>query len=134
MSRATVGALLLAVAVIHLLPVAGVTGAPALARLYGVQVNDPPTLLLLRHRALLFGLLGAFMGAAAFRPAWQPAALAVGIVSVGAFLWMARLTGPVTSEIARVMRVDVVALAALLVAAILRAQTARFGVKPPTLL
>ncbi len=132
MRRAIVVTVLLALALIHLLPVAGAAGAPALARLYGVRVDDATTVLLLRHRAVLFGLLGAFLGAAAFRPAWQPAAIAAGMVSVGTFLWMARLTGAGTPEVARVVRVDLVALAALMVAAIVRWQMARDGSAPPS--
>ena len=52
---------LLIAGAIHLLPLSGVTGAAALERLYGVAVDSPDLALLLRHRAVLFGLLGGFL-------------------------------------------------------------------------
>lgn len=52
---------LLFAGVIHLLPVPGVMGVSTLARLYGIEVNDPNTAILMQHRALLFGVLGALM-------------------------------------------------------------------------
>lgn len=103
---------------IHLLPLSGLLGADALQRLYGVAVDDPDLVLLLRHRALLFGLLGAGLVAAAFRPAWQRAAVVAGLVSVIGFLVLAWLQGGYGAAIARVVWADVVALAGLLVAAV----------------
>ena len=83
--RHTVSVMLLVVAVIHLLPMVGVLGAARLAALYGVALEDPNLVILMRHRAVLFGLLGALMALAAFRPSLQLLALAVGGVSVLSF-------------------------------------------------
>ena len=80
---------LLLVGVVHLLPLAGVLGSGALARLYGLQVEDPNLLWLLRHRALLFGLLGALLVVAAFRAPWQGPALGAAWVSVLGFVALA---------------------------------------------
>lgn len=63
-------ALLLAGA-IHLIPLIGVLGAEHLARLYGVAPSDPNTLILLRHRAVLFGIVGGLCMMAAFKPGYQ---------------------------------------------------------------
>ena len=60
------------VAVIHLLPVAGVLGVDRLESLYGVALGDPNLQVLMRHRAVLFGLLGGFLLLAAFRQTLQP--------------------------------------------------------------
>lgn len=60
---------LLVVGVIHLLPLAGVVGASRLSALYGIAVAEPNLELLLRHRAVLFGVLGGLCIAAAFQPA-----------------------------------------------------------------
>lgn len=51
------------VALLHALPLAGVLGAARLSTLYGIDVADPNLALLLRHRAVLFGLLAALLAA-----------------------------------------------------------------------
>lgn len=112
-----VSAMLLIVGVIHLLPLAGVLGAAKLHALYGVAVQETNLEILLRHRAVLFGLLGAFMVAAAFLPGLQLAALLMGAVSVGAFLVLAWAVGGYNDALARVVAADVIAAACLVVAA-----------------
>jgi hypothetical protein len=83
--------------------------------LYGIPVAEPNLVILMRHRAVLFALLGVFLLVAAVRPAWQPAALAAGFVSVGSFLWLAWSVGGTNAQLARVVTADVVALACLVV-------------------
>ncbi len=86
--RYLISASLIIVGLIHLLPLPGVLGADKLSTLYGIQVNEPNLAILMRHRAVLFGLLGAAVIVAAFKPAWQPAAFIAGWVSVFRFwLW-----------------------------------------------
>lgn len=70
-----VSAALLVAALIHLVPLAGVLGGETLARLYGLDVSEPNLSILMRHRAVLFGVLGVFLALAAFRRAWQPSAV-----------------------------------------------------------
>jgi hypothetical protein len=111
------GSLLLA-AIIHLLPLAGVLGHDRLATLYGINAADPNLSILLRHRAVLFGLLGAFLVVAAFRPGWQAAAFVAGLVSVVSFLLLAWSTGGYNALIGRVVTADLVALVALLAGAV----------------
>jgi len=84
----TSGVLLLA-GVVHLAPLLGILGSARLEQLYGLRIEDPGLLLLMRHRALLFGLLGAFLLAAAFRPAWQGLALLAAWGSVLGFVVLA---------------------------------------------
>jgi len=84
--RYLVSAMLVVVAVIHLLPLPGVLGSERLSALYGLSFDDPNLQILMRHRAVLFGLLGVFIMIAAFRPSWQPLAIAAGFVSVLSFL------------------------------------------------
>jgi hypothetical protein len=74
------------VGLIHLLPLAGALGAARLASLYGVDAAEPNLQILLRHRAVLFGLLGGLLCASAFRPALQPLAWVGGFVSVVSFI------------------------------------------------
>nr|WP_295938654.1 phosphopantetheine adenylyltransferase [uncultured Acidovorax sp.] len=76
-------ALLLAGA-IHLIPLLGVFGAAPLASLYGTPPSDPNTLILLRHRAVLFGIVGGICMGAAFKPAYQCLGLALACLVAGA--------------------------------------------------
>ena len=69
----------------------------------------------MRHRAVLFGLVGGFILYAAFVPTlWAPAFIA-GAVSVVSFLWLARPSVNPNPNIAKVFKVDIVALIALIV-------------------
>jgi uncharacterized BrkB/YihY/UPF0761 family membrane protein len=106
------------VAIIHLLPFTGVLGAQQLAALYGMTFDDSNLLILLRHRAVLFGLLGCFFLYAAFVPAVQNMALIAGFISVVSFLWIAWSAGGYNPQLARVITADVIALVCLVIAAI----------------
>lgn len=116
--RALVTVTLLIAAIIHLLPLVGAFGEGRLRALYGVEGLDPTMVILLRHRAVLFGLLGVYLAAAAFLPTQQPAAFGAGFVSVLSFLFVARAYRTLTPPIARVFRADLVALGALIAGAL----------------
>lgn len=116
---------LLIAGVIHLLPLAGLLGADRLSALYGVSLSDPNTTILLRHRAVLFGLLGALLCYAAFDPALRTLALAAGLISAGAFAAIALGAGEYNAQIGRVLKADYIALAALALAAALHAFVVR---------
>jgi hypothetical protein len=115
--RYLVSAMLVVVAVIHLVPVTGVLGSERLAALYGVSFDQPDLAILMRHRAVLFGLLGAFLLLAAFRPELQSLAFVAGFASVASFLYLAWSVGSYNAQIARVFAADVVALACLVIGA-----------------
>jgi hypothetical protein len=116
--RYLVSAMLVVVAVIHLLPLSGVLGSERLAALYGLPFNEPNLAILMRHRAVLFGLLGLFLLFAAFRPQFQAIAFIAGFVSVVSFLLLAWSVGGYNAQIARVFMADIVALACLIVGSI----------------
>jgi hypothetical protein len=110
---------LLVAGIIHLLPVPGVMGVSALARLYGIEVNDPNTAILLQHRALLFGVLGVLMLSAIALPWLRVTALTVALFSAASFIVVAMAVGGYNPSIGRVVVADIVAsvlLAAGLVA------------------
>ncbi len=110
--------MLVIVAIIHLLPLSGVAGSEKLSTLYGLDFSEPNLSILMRHRAVLFGVLGVFFAFAAFKPAYQPLALIAGFVSALSFLWLAWSTGNYNPQVARVFTADIIALACLLIAAI----------------
>ena len=90
-----------------------------LARLYGIEVNDPNTAILLQHRALLFGVLGVLMLSAIALPWLRVTALAVALFSAASFIAVAIAVGGYNPAIGRVVVADIVAsvlLAAGLVA------------------
>ncbi len=127
MLRYLVSAMLLVVAVIHLLPLAGVLGAPRLTALYGIRFDDPNLVILMRHRAVLFGLLGVFLAFAAFRPSLQPMAFVAGGASVLSFLYLAWSVGGHNAQVGRVFTADIVAGACLIVGVLAYAFARREG-------
>jgi hypothetical protein len=122
-----VSAMLLLVAVIHLLPVSGVLGADQLTQLYGVAASEPNLAILMRHRAVLLGLLGALCAGAAFVPGLQTTAFIAGFMSVGSFLLLAFLTDGYNAHVGRVVTADLVAAAALVVGSAAHAWRPRTG-------
>jgi hypothetical protein len=114
-ARHLIAAALVGVGIIHLIPIIGVLGGPRLAQLYGFAVDDPNLAIVLRHRALLFGLLGSLCVWAAFRPALQPLALGAASISVVGFLALALATGGYNQAIARVVTADWVAAGLLFI-------------------
>lgn len=117
LNRITIACLTLA-GVIHLLPLPGVLGAGQLTRLYGVAADDPNVGILLQHRAVLFGLLGVLLIAAAFRHELRAVALIAGLVSTLSFLVIALNADSYNSQVARVFAADVVAMVLLLAAGV----------------
>jgi hypothetical protein len=103
-------------AIIHLLPLAGVLGAERLSTLYGLPFDEPNLAILMRHRAVLFGLLGCFLIYAAFQPQLQPLAIIAGFISVISFLWLALSIGDYNALVKRIVIADLVALVCLLAA------------------
>ena len=104
---------LLVAGIIHLLPVPGVMGVSTLSRLYGIEVNEPNTAILLQHRALLFGVLGVLMLSAIALPWLRVTALTVALFSAASFIVIAKAVGGYNPAIGRVVVADVVASALL---------------------
>lgn len=103
------------------MPILGAFGASRLAVLYGPLPADPTLEILLRHRAVLFGLLGVLLGCAAFLPHWHWPGFVAAFVSVGTFLWLAEAVGGYGPAVARVVFVDRIVLLVLIVGAGCRA-------------
>ena len=114
-----ISASLLLAALIHILPITGLVGTRRLELLYGVVVSDPNTEILLRHRAVLFGLLGAFLALAAIRPVLRPLAFGAGLISTVSFLLVARSVGGYNRQLSRVVAADIIAVVALVIGGVL---------------
>ena len=107
--------MLVLVGLVHLFPLSGVLGVERLDSLYGLSFGEPNVEILMRHRAVLFGLLGVFLIFAAFRLTFRTVAFIAGLISVGSFLWLAWSVGGYNAQISRVFAVDVAALVCLII-------------------
>jgi hypothetical protein len=113
----SISLILVLVGIIHLLPVTGVFGIERLAKLYGVFIADANMELLMRHRAMLFAIVGGLLIFAAFKPAIQMLAIVFGLISVASFIVLAMPFEPINAQLVRVAKIDIAALILLLVAA-----------------
>ncbi len=108
--------LLIIVGTIHILPISGMLGPEHLSSLYGLSFQESNISILIRHRALLFGLLGLFLIYAAFRPTLQPVAFVAGSASVISFIAIASSVGNYNDAIRKIVLADIVALVCLIIA------------------
>jgi len=115
-TQTPLAAALLLAGVINLLPLLGVLGADRLQALYAMPFDDASLRILMRHPAVLFGLLGGGMIAAAFLPHWRTPMAVAGLVSMVSFIAIAALEGGGSAAIRRVVTADAIASALLAVA------------------
>ena len=112
--------LLVLVGIINFLPVLGVLSAERISAAYAVTASSPDLEILLRHRALLFGVIGGFILVAAFVPAYQPAAMAMAAVSMLGFLWLAWGVGDFNASLRKIAMVDLLGIVFLVAAVALK--------------
>ena len=117
-----IAALLAAVGLINLLPMVGVLSGARIAAGYGIDLPGPDLEILLRHRALLFGVLGGFIVYAAFLPALQWPAMVLAGLSMAGFLLLAWSVGGYNAALAKVALVDAIGLVLLAAAVLLKLQ------------
>lgn len=118
-----ISALLLVAAVINLAPVAGARSAAALEELYGVRLQDPNLVILLRHRAVLFGLVGGLMLYAVFDPALRSVAYVFGYASMVTYLIIVKQQPSPNSNMNKIFMADVIGLICLSLALALELST-----------
>ena len=107
---------LLALGVLHILPVLGVLDVERLHSLYGVSIADGSLEVLLRHRAVFFGLIGAVMLFAIFKPMYRTIALVMVLVSLSSFLALCSLVDTVNGNLTQIFLIDAAALLLAVVA------------------
>ncbi|MEP4485544.1 MAG: hypothetical protein ABJ013_07950 [Halioglobus sp.] len=115
-----IAACLVIVGIINLVPVLGVISAQRLEAGYSVTLAGNDLAILLRHRALLFGILGAFILYSAFNPLYQLPAMIMGGVSMVGFAWLVFVTGGYNDAIGKVLFVDFVGILFLSAAMLLK--------------
>ena len=119
MSEKLITALLLIIAVIHIIPISGFLGAAKLEMLYGIPVSGNNMEILMRHRAVLFGILGVFFAYAAFTPSLQPLAFLAAFATLASFFYLAFSVGDYNASIRKIVVGDVVAAISLVAAVVL---------------
>ncbi|MBO0934794.1 hypothetical protein [Fibrella aquatilis] len=102
--------------VINLLPAALLFLPQNIAKSYGIAVPDGNYELLLRHRAVLFGLVGGLLLYSAFTRKYYTVSVVMGLVSMISFVALYYLIDkPINAELKRVMIIDILAIVALLI-------------------
>lgn len=104
---------LLLVSIIHLIPISGVLGSNHLEKLYGLTIEEHNLLILMQHRAVLFGILAFIFMLAAFKTVYQPLAFIVGFASVTSFIIISYSVGQYNAQLSRVCLADIIALISL---------------------
>lgn len=99
---------------INFVPVSGVLSAARLEGLYGLPFDDASLLILMRHRAVLLGIIGGLMMTSAFYHPLRAVALVAGLVSMLSFLLLAYGAEGYNDALQRVAVADVGACLALL--------------------
>ncbi|MEV6279807.1 hypothetical protein [Nocardia sp. NPDC051832] len=113
MRRLAGRALLVGVGLLNIVPAAGAVVPEGMYAAYGIAPAGRDLEVVLRHRALLFAVIGIGLLVAVFRPGWRPFALSANAISLGGFLVLAFAGGSVGPGLVRVAAVDVVGLVAL---------------------
>lgn len=93
-------------AAINLAPAIGVYSNDILGQLYGVEITSTELSLLLRHRAVLFALVGGLLLAAAFQSRLRTQAGIVGLISMLSFIVLFIVTGADNESLLRVALID----------------------------
>lgn len=114
-----VSGLLLIVGLLNLTPVIVFFLPERTASLYGIDLAGTELTVLMRHRAILLGLLGAALIYAAFRRDVLVPVIIAAFIGKLAFLFLTYSSPGVNAEIGRVAVFDIVAVVLLAVALIL---------------
>ena len=100
--------LLVGIGLLNLLPIIGVLSADQITSLYGISIESADLEILMRHRAVMLGLIGGFLLLSAFRPPLQMLAASMGLVSMSSFVILAYIAGDNGVQIHRVVVADII--------------------------
>jgi len=83
---------------------------------YGIEVPDANYELLLRHRAVLFGIIGGVIIYAAITKKYYSLAITIGLISMISFIVLLKLSsGAINPELMKVMKIDIIGIIILLI-------------------
>lgn len=112
--------LLFIVGAINFVPVLAVVSLEQINHSYGLSVTDNNLAILLRHRALLFGVLGGFVLFSVFKPQYQVVAMVLAMISMLGYLIVFYLVGDVNAQLLAIAKVDIVGVVLLFIAALIK--------------
>ncbi len=100
---------------INVLPAILVFSSEKLSKSYGIEIPNPNFELLLRHRAVLFGIVGGLMLYAAILKKHYFLSVTVGLVSMVSFIVLYFSLEGINQNLEKVMRIDFIATALLII-------------------
>lgn len=107
-------------AVINLLPSVLAFLPDKISKSYGIEIPNENFELLLRHRAILFGIIGGLMIYSAVAKKHYEVSTVIGLISMVSFIVLFFLIGKdINSELKKVMTVDIVGTVLLCIGFIL---------------
>lgn len=109
--------ILLITGLVHILPFSFLFFTEQLQKSYGVDISDANLQLLLRHRAIFFGLIGVGMILSAIKKSFYGWASVIGLISMLSFVWLFYQIGGINQQLRSVMLIDVFISAALFLTA-----------------
>jgi hypothetical protein len=112
---------------VNLAPLSGLISTGRLQILYGIAFEEANLLVLMRHRAILFGIIGSLLVASVFRSSLRPVAVAAGLISMLTFTLIVWLSGSHNAELARLAAVDFAASVGLVGAVLIDRFTGKRG-------
>ena len=87
---------------------------------YGVEIPNANYELLLRHRAVLFGIIGGIMIYSAISKKYYSLAVVIGLISMFSFFVLKKLVnGEINPELQKVMNIDIAGIIILLIGFVL---------------
>jgi len=110
--------ILLITGLVHLLPFSFLFFSEQLQKNYGVDISDANLQLLLRHRAIFFGLIGAGLIFSAIKKSFYGLASTIGLISMVSFIVLFYEIGGINHQLRSVMLIDVSVSIALFLTAV----------------
>lgn len=111
---------LLIAGIVNLLPSMLTFLPDKISKSYGIEIPNLNYELLLRHRAVLFGIIGGLMIFSAITKKYYEISTIAGLISMTSFVLLYFLIGKgINAELNKVMIIDIVAIAILLIGFIL---------------
>jgi len=112
--------LLFLVGVINFLPIVGILSIDRINQTYGLDVNDNNLAILLRHRALLFGLIGGFIIYSIFNSKYQVAAITLAAFSMLGYLYFFYSINNSNPALFKIAQIDILGIALLTIAVLMK--------------
>ena len=86
-----------------------------ISKSYGIEIPDSNFELLLRHRAILFGIVGGLMIFSVFSKKYYDLSVILGLISMVSFLILYFSIDGINKELAIVMKLDAFAIVILII-------------------